>query len=62
LPLSETDQAIYRAYLREQLGASAAVEFKADPAILGGVVLRVGDIIVDDSVSGKLTALRQSLG
>ncbi len=62
LPLSEADQRTYRAYLQGQLGADAAVDFKADPAILGGVVLRVGDVIVDDSVSGRLGTLRQSLG
>jgi F-type H+-transporting ATPase subunit b len=62
LPLSDEDQAIYRSYLQAQLGADAAVEFRTNPAILGGVVLRVGDMIVDDSVSGKLGALRQSLG
>jgi F-type H+-transporting ATPase subunit b len=62
LPLSEADQATFRAYLQGQLGADAAVEFKTDPAILGGVVLRVGDMIVDDSVSGRLGGLRQSVG
>jgi F-type H+-transporting ATPase subunit b len=62
LPLSEADQATFRTYLQGQLGADAAVEFRTDPAILGGVVLRVGDMVVDDSVSGKLGALRQSLG
>lgn len=62
LPLNEADQATYRSYLQAQLGAEAAVEFKTDPAILGGVVLRVGDIVVDDSVTAKMGALRQSLG
>jgi F-type H+-transporting ATPase subunit b len=62
LPLDEADQATYRNYLQAQLGAGAAVEFKTDPAILGGVVLRVGDIVVDDSVTAKMGALRQSLG
>jgi F-type H+-transporting ATPase subunit b len=62
LPLTEADQATYRSYLESKLGPSAPVEFKTDPAIMGGVVLRVGDMIFDDSVSGKLGALRQSLG
>jgi len=61
LPLGEADQATYRAYLQERLGAGASVEFKSDPAILGGVVLRVGDVVVDDSVTAKVSALRQSL-
>jgi F-type H+-transporting ATPase subunit b len=62
LPLSEVDQQTYRSYLQAQLSADAAIEFKTDPTILGGVVLRVGDMVVDDSVAGKMTALRQSLG
>jgi F-type H+-transporting ATPase subunit b len=62
LPLSESDQVTFRSYLQAQLGKDVAIEFKADPDILGGVVLRVGDMVVDDSVSGKLGALRQSLG
>ena len=62
LPLTDADQATYRSYLETQLGAGVTVEFKTDPAIMGGVLLRVGDMILDDSVSGKLGALRQSLG
>jgi F-type H+-transporting ATPase subunit b len=61
LPLSDADQANYRAYLQDQLGAGVSVEFRTNPAIMGGVVLRVGDMVVDDSVSGKMGALRQSL-
>lgn len=61
LPLNEADQATYRSYLQGQLGPDVTVEFKTDPAIMGGVVLRVGDMVVDDSVSGRLGALRQSL-
>jgi F-type H+-transporting ATPase subunit b len=62
LPLGEADRATYSAYLQEQLGAGASVEFKTDPAILGGVVLRVGDVVMDDSVTAKVSALHQSLG
>lgn len=61
LPLSEEDRATYRAYLEAQLGSDARIEFRTDPEIMGGVVLRVGDLVVDDSVSGKLGSLRQSL-
>ena len=62
LPLTEADQATYRSYLQERLGQDATVEFRTDPDIMGGVVLRVGDMVVDDSVSGKMSALRQTLG
>ncbi len=38
-----------------------SVEFKVDPAILGGLVIRVGDKVLDGSVAGKLDALRQNV-
>jgi F0F1-type ATP synthase delta subunit len=38
------------------------VDFKVDPRILGGLVVRLGDRVVDASVSGQLESLKQSLG
>jgi F-type H+-transporting ATPase subunit b len=37
------------------------VSFKVDPSILGGLVIRVGDKVLDGSVAGKLESLRQTL-
>ncbi|MCO5190678.1 MAG: F0F1 ATP synthase subunit B [Anaerolineae bacterium] len=37
------------------------VAFKVDPKILGGLVVRVGDQVVDDSVAGQMSTLRDSL-
>jgi F-type H+-transporting ATPase subunit b len=37
------------------------VTFKVDPAILGGLVIRVGDQVLDDSVASQMTELRESL-
>lgn len=37
------------------------VSFKVDPSILGGLVVKVGDKVLDGSVAGKLEGLRQSL-
>jgi F-type H+-transporting ATPase subunit b len=37
------------------------VSFKVDPSILGGLVIKVGDKILDGSVAGKLEGLRQTL-
>ena len=31
------------------------------PSILGGLVVRVGDRVVDDSVSNRMSALQESL-
>jgi len=48
------------ASIKQDLKASD-VAFKVDPAILGGLVLRVGDKVVDGSVAGKMEGLRTSL-
>ncbi len=37
------------------------VSFKVDPSILGGLVIKVGDKVLDGSVAGKLEGLRQAM-
>jgi F0F1-type ATP synthase delta subunit len=44
-----------------RLGGGATMSFRVDPRILGGMVVRIGDRVVDGSVAGKLESLRQSL-
>jgi F-type H+-transporting ATPase subunit b len=60
LPLSSDEQAVIKSDLTGR-GASE-VEFKVDPKILGGLLVRVGDRVVDASVSGRMEAMRASLG
>jgi len=36
------------------------VAFKVDPSILGGLVVKIGDKVLDGSVAGKLEGLRQN--
>ncbi len=61
LPLTDAEQATVKKELVSVLGGSPAVEFRVDPAILGGLVVRAGDRLVDGSVAGQLQNLRQSL-
>lgn len=37
------------------------VSFKVDPSILGGLIVRVGDQVVDDSVASRMSALSSSM-
>jgi len=37
------------------------VNFRVNPNILGGLIVRVGDQVVDDSVANQMSELRQSL-
>jgi F-type H+-transporting ATPase subunit delta len=53
-------QQIARA-LTESLGKEALVRFAADPAVLGGSVVRVGERVHDGSLRRKLIMLRRQL-
>jgi F-type H+-transporting ATPase subunit b len=61
LPLSEEEKAMLASNLAAHLGAEPEMEFDVDPAILGGLVLKVGDRVIDGSAAGKLGALRERL-
>ncbi len=61
LPLSDAEQAGVKADLAKQLGAISDISFDVDPSILGGLVVRVGDKVIDGSVSSKVGAMRQQL-
>jgi len=47
--------------LTAALGKEVRAHFRADRAILGGVVVRVGDRIYDGSVRRKLAVLRRKM-
>ncbi len=52
--------------LEERLGSATGktVEAKVvvDPSILGGIIARVGDVVIDGSVKGRLQDLREEFG
>jgi F-type H+-transporting ATPase subunit b len=61
LPLTTAEQETAKKDIAAKMGGASSVVFKVDPGILGGLVVRVGDKIVDGSVAGKLEGLRASL-
>ncbi len=60
LPLNQDEEEAVRRDVLAKAGAKE-VKFRVDPSILGGLVIRVGDKVLDSSVAGKLEGLRQSL-
>ena len=60
LPLSADEQETVKKHLLAKVSAHA-VTFRVDPAILGGLVLKVGEKVVDGSVAARLEELRQTL-
>jgi F-type H+-transporting ATPase subunit b len=61
LPLTAEEKEAVRQDILSRIGAQATVTFRVDPGILGGLVVRVGDKVLDGSVAGQLEALRQNL-
>ena len=61
IELSAEDKSKLEAKLRSQFGQDLRFDYQLDPAILGGVIVRVGDVVVDGSVAAKLAAMKQKL-
>jgi F-type H+-transporting ATPase subunit delta len=60
-PLDEKRVSEIRSSLSKKLGQDLAIETKIDPEIIGGLVVRVGSTLIDDSVKTKLDRMARRL-
>jgi F-type H+-transporting ATPase subunit delta len=60
-PLDEKQQALVKKALERRTGKNIVMQTRVDPSILGGIVARVGDQVIDSSVRYRLAALQQNL-
>jgi F-type H+-transporting ATPase subunit delta len=60
-PLGEEIMGIIVRAMRERLGHEVDIEVEVDPSIIGGVVIRAGDRVIDGSVKGRLAQLAGAL-
>ncbi len=60
-PMDEKQLALVKAALEEQTGKTILLQTRVDPTILGGVVARVGDQLIDGSVQQRLQVLKRQL-
>ena len=49
------------AKLTREAGSELELSFNVDPELIGGVIVRVGDRVVDASVAARLRQLRESI-
>lgn len=50
------------AALKKKLGKEVVISSSKDPALIGGVKVRAGDMVIDGSVAGQLSQLANELG
>jgi len=60
-PLADTEIRAVTARLEQMTGGQVELETAVDPDLLGGIVVRIGDRLIDGSVRGRLERLRQQL-
>ncbi len=61
VPLTPAEQDALRDKVSRRFGPDLEFQFEVDPAVLGGILLRVGDQVIDGTVAAKLAALRDQL-
>ena len=57
-PADDHDRELVRSQLSRALGKDVGPHFHVNPAILGGVIVRVGDTVLDGSVRRRMATLR----
>ncbi len=59
--LSAADKAALLTHVTELAKGRVEASFKLDPAILGGVVVRIGSTVYDGSILGRVERLKETL-
>jgi F-type H+-transporting ATPase subunit delta len=60
-PLSEAQMADLKAALKESLGKDVAIDARVDPALIGGLIIKVGSRMIDSSLRTKLSSLKLAM-
>ena len=60
-PLTPDEVRALTQRLEQTTGGRIALEERVDPSLLGGLIVRVGDRLIDGSVRGRLERLRNQL-
>jgi F-type H+-transporting ATPase subunit delta len=56
-PLTSDQESRYTAALQKKLGRAVRLHTKVDGSLIGGAVLKAGDLVIDGSIKGRLERL-----
>ena len=59
--LSETDISNIKEELSQNFGANIKLNYKYDPNLIGGLILKVGSTMVDNSIKNKLQKIQKQM-
>jgi F-type H+-transporting ATPase subunit delta len=59
--IDESKRATVLAQLEKQAGCSLELSYSVDPAIIGGIILKVGDRVLDASLRAQLSSLKDNI-
>jgi len=59
--LSSDQQEMLMEKLKGKWQKDISLKTQVDPSLIGGVIIRAGDLVIDDSVRGKLTRLAEAV-
>lgn len=61
MPVDDAQGAKLQAALEKKLSRKVSLSFEEDSSLIGGVVIKSGDMVIDGSVSGELALLANQL-
>ena len=59
--ITDAEQGAIASSLAKRFGGRVDITVETDTALIGGIEIRAGDVVIDDSVRGKLQQLAQAL-
>lgn len=59
--LSDSQRDAYTAAMRRRLGRDVVLHERVDESLIGGAIVRAGDLVIDGSVKGRLAKLAATL-
>lgn len=61
-PLNDQDKGRFIEVLKKRMNCNVALECQVDESILGGAIIRAGDLVIDGSIRGRLAKLGDAVG